>query len=88
MRLYTPEEAAEQLGHITQHEIRGMCRRGEIAHVKGSRNKLLLTAEQIAAIVDHLTQAPREPLPPADPVPEELGFRTTSRSRAHSHKAS
>lgn len=85
-RLHTPEEAADHLGHVTAYEIRGMCKRGEISFVKGSRGKILLTAEQIDSIVEHLTTVPRQPSPP-EPAPEH-GFRTTARSRALSNRAS
>ena len=87
-RLYTPEEAAEQLGHVTGYTIRGMVKRGEVGHVKGSSRKVLLTEDHIANIVALRSQPPRQPPPPADPVPEHAGFRTTARSRAHTHKPS
>ena len=85
-KLMTPEEAADQLRHITAYEIRGMARRGEIAYVKGSRNKVLLTAEQVEALVQGLIQSPDAAKARGETVqpqaPRVSAIRATPRSKA------
>lgn len=88
-RLYTAKEAAEHLGHLSEYTIRGMCRRGEVAYVKGARNQILFTTAQIEGIVTRLTQAPRHPEDALDPGDEDEGFPgQTSRSRAMNYRTS
>lgn len=78
-RFYTPEEVAEQLGHIAPLTIRRLVAQGAIPAHRGARSKVLMDAVDIAALKDHLRFTPdREE---QDPDEEDV-FRTTSRSKA------
>lgn len=75
-RLYTPEEVAERVGHLSAYTIRRLVAEGHVAAVRGARNKVLMTEENIAAMLGYLT--------PGRPSEENAGdenvFGMSSRS--------
>ena len=79
--LRTAEEAAAQLGHISPATIRRLAKQGHIEYVKGARGKVLLTEEQVAGVVEHMTQG-RRPVVEATPLPGGIDSLTTTRSRS------
>ncbi|WP_427017813.1 hypothetical protein ACQCSX_04160 [Pseudarthrobacter sp. P1] len=86
MTLKTAAEAAQQLGHITAHTIMGMAKRHEISYVRGPRGKVLLTDDQIAGIVEHLTQQPRT-VEVTESQPMGIDSLTSARSQSLSKRA-
>lgn len=79
--LQTAEEAAAHLGHISPATIRRLAKQGAIEYVKGARGKVLLTEEQVAGVVAHMTQGRRAPVELV-PMPGGIDSLTTGRSRA------
>lgn len=85
--LYTPEELEEHFGRtptgrkkLAAYEIRRMVRQGRIMATRGPRDAILLTPDQVQAMLDALAYAP----PAARGNPPEgvavLGFKTSRRS--------
>lgn len=77
VNLRTPEQVAEDLGHISPHTIRRLVRDKLIGCTKLARGKLAFTDEQVDAMLKYLE------VPPAKTVarlPSDLG--PTARSAA------
>jgi len=61
IRLYTVAEISEILGQISPATIRRLAKDGHVEWVEGSRNAILMTDEQIGALLRHLTHPRRAP---------------------------
>ncbi|NVC23421.1 helix-turn-helix domain-containing protein [Kocuria salina] len=79
-RGYSPKEVAELTKLYGEHELRRMAAGGEISHHRGSRNRIIFFADDIASLLERTR---REPVPPAQ-VPDSSAelFRQTPRSAA------
>lgn len=84
-RLYTPEEVAVRVGHLSAYTIRRLVAEGRVAVVRGARNKVLMTEENIAAMLEFLTAA-RPPEREAGNEDNVFGMSARSWSR-HSKDA-
>ena len=71
--IYTAAEAAERVG-ASKKFVLALARQRRVAHLRVGRGAVRFTAEQLDALVEHLTH---EPTTPAGPV-----SLTTTRSRA------
>lgn len=85
-RLYTPEEVAEQLGHLSPYTIRGLVAKGKVPSIRGTHGAVLFTEELVADMLRILTVGPDEAAEDswAEPEDDEFPFATTGRSRARS----
>ena len=91
----TPAEVAQTTQLFSESQLKRMASRGEIAHHRGARGKVLFFPEDVRALLRHTAVRPSQDVKttPA-PGPAELTapvvspFRTTARSRAaHNERA-
>lgn len=96
----TPAEVAQTTLLYSESELKRMASRGEIAHHRGGRGKILFFPEDVRALLRHTAVRPSNrkksgrasdqgPEPAAELTPPTVSpFRTTSRSRAaHNERA-
>ena len=92
---WLPAEVAEMTrGLYSESQLKRMAGRGEIAHHRGSRNKVVFFRDDVRALLRHTAVRPAkaEDAAPAAPsveitAPVVSPFRTTSRSRAAHNEA-
>ena len=91
---WMPAEVSAMTGLFSETELKRMAGRGEIAHHRGARGKVVFFPDDVKALLRHTAVRPAkaEKATPA-PAPAELAppvvspFRTTSRSRAAHNEA-
>jgi hypothetical protein len=88
-RGYSPKEVAEMTGLHSEYELRRMARADEIAHHRGSRNKIVFFPEDIKALKlaarrtpAKSAAAPTQLSAVAEQASQPDPFRSTTRSRA------
>lgn len=79
-RGYTPKEVADLTKLYGEHELRRMAAAGEIPHHRGSRNRIVFFADDIAILLERAKRDERQPSRPSE-VPDSP-FRQTARSAA------
>lgn len=91
----TPAEVAQTTRLYSESELKRMASRGEIAHHRGARGKVLFFPEDVRALLSHTAVRPSQdvkttpaPAPAEIAAPTVSPFRTTARSRAaHNERA-
>lgn len=79
-RLYTPEEVAEQVGHLSPFTLRRLVAQGVIpCHRVPPRDKIVFSEADVLAILELFSQTTR---PQGLERPEEDVFRFSSKSAA------
>lgn len=91
---YTPADVATMTGLFSETELKRMAGRGEIAHHRGARGKVVFFRDDVKALLRHTAVRPSKTSTssatdtPADITPPVISpFRTTSRSRAAHREA-
>ncbi|WP_270259563.1 hypothetical protein [Kocuria marina] len=93
---WLPAEVAEMTrGLFSETELKRMAGRGEIAHHRGARGKVVFFRDDVRALLRHTAVRPSQdvkttpaPAPAEIAAPTVSPFRTTTRSRAaHNERA-
>lgn len=92
---WLPAEVAEMTrGLFSETELKRMAGRGEIAHHRGARGKVIFFRDDVRALLRHTAVRPAQaekttptPAPAEVTAPVVSPFRTTSRSRAAHNEA-
>lgn len=82
-RLYTPEEVAAEVGHLSPYTIRNLVSQRRIPCVRGTSNAILFTEELVEVMLDLLTMWPEfgEQDSPEEDAPFHFSSRSMSRHR-------
>lgn len=78
LKLFTVDDVAARLGHISPARITRLAKAGQVEWVQGTRNAVLMTEAQIAALLRYLTQPARPPVEVVD-LPRGVASLTTPR---------
>ena len=90
---WLPAEVAEMTrGLYSESELKRLAGRGEIAHHRGARGKVVFFRDDVRALLRHTAVRPTKaeqtaPAPAQLTAPVVSPFRTTSRSRAAHNEA-
>ncbi|RLY94771.1 hypothetical protein EAE32_06430 [Kocuria tytonicola] len=90
---WLPAEVAEMTrGLYSESQLKRLAGRGEIAHHRGSRGKVIFFRDDVRALLRHTAVRPAQaetttPAPAELTAPVVSPFRTTSRSRAAHNEA-
>lgn len=79
-RGYTPKEVAELTKLYGEHELRRMAAAGEIPHHRGSRNRIVFFADDIATLLRRTQRVGEHQGQSSESM--DSPFRQTSRSAA------
>ena len=77
-KLYTPEEVAARLKHLSAFTIRRLAAQKKIQHRRMARGKVLLSEGDVQGLVDFFKQEVQESEAPVEVDP----FPSTGRSQA------
>lgn len=90
-RLYTPEEVAAEIGHLSPFTIRGLVAKGKVPSIRGAHGAVLFTEGLVLIMLERLTVWPdSDELAPhgaEEPDLDDDLFGATSRSRARARSA-
>lgn len=84
-RLYTPEEVAEQLGHVSPYTLRRLVAQGRVSCHRASRNKVVFSEGDVLALLEYFAR-PAAPAHDREDDDEVFHFSSKSGARQRSRK--